>query len=202
MVGCGRKMGGSVGATGGAGRGCGRGKGGGDIIAGGAGTGRGAGGGGRGGANCCCTGAVGRGGTEADSPCDGWDKVDWVSGIDDGRRLPWRAVYFALKVSMTIFPMAFNVVKTPIPWWAWASKVGTLNQLICWSISTIVATPGKSRLLYCRTNGTEPRSMPYSFRFSCRFFRLSMFSCILSRWLSATNTTPSTPRSTSLRVAL
>ena len=117
-VGCGLGMGGGGGAiTGGGATGCGRGGGGGGGImgAGAAGTGRGAGAWGGGGANCCCAGAAGRPAVEAAPAEDVWGRVDWVSGIDEGRRLPWRAVYFALKVSMTIFPMAFRVVKTPIP---------------------------------------------------------------------------------------
>jgi len=44
-----------------------------------------------------------------------------TSEVDPGLRLLWRAVYLELKVSITILPIAFRVVNTPIPWCAWAS---------------------------------------------------------------------------------
>src|SRR5690606_12696785 len=95
-----------------------------------------------------------------------------------------------------------SVSKTPSPETALAVNDGTPRKLSRSSSSSTGTTPGRSRLLYWSTSGSSRMSKPSSRRFSWRLRRLSRFSSICSRCESATKTTPSAPRNTSLRVAL
>ncbi len=98
--------------------------------------------------------------------------------------------------------MPRSVSNTPAPCSASAAKDGTPRKF---SASSSAGTPriisdGRSCLLYWITSGMVRTSMPCSAAFVCRSCMLSMFSCSWRAWLSATNTTPSAPCSTSFRV--
>src|SRR4051812_42436109 len=97
-----------------------------------------------------------------------------------------------------------SVSNTPLPCSASAEKLWTERKFSASSISSWVKTRsrGKSCLLYWNTTGSWRISTPCASKLSCRFWRLSRLSSNLLAWLSATNTTPSAPWSTSLRVAL
>ncbi len=98
--------------------------------------------------------------------------------------------------------MAFSVSNTPTPCRAAASKKGAPPGFSA-SFSTSTGWMFRmSRLLNWKTTGTWSTDNPSSARFTLRLFSDSMLVSSAATWLSATKTTPSTPFSTSLRVAL
>src|SRR2546427_3493397 len=126
--------------------------------------------------------------------------VERVFGIERGRH----AVLPAASRFSTSSEIPFSVSNTPVPCSASAAKLGTARKLRASSRSAgeRISSRGKSCLLYCMASGMARTSTPCSSRLLCRFWRLSTFSSSWRAWLSATNTTPSAPCSTSRRVAL
>jgi hypothetical protein len=98
--------------------------------------------------------------------------------------------------------IAFSVSKTPTPCRAAASKCGQRVGLRFSCSSSTGRMLRMSRLLYWKMTGVCSIDIPSSARFARRLFTDSMFASSMAAWLSATKTTPSTPLSTSLRVAL
>src|SRR6185437_1221034 len=125
-----------------------------------------------------------------------------------GQRLPACAVEgvaglpAVLERRSTSSEMPRSVSNTPVPCNAPAENAGTPRKLSASSNAVVpsISSGGRSCLLYCNTSGTVRTSMPCSARLACRSCMLSMFSSSCRTWLSATNTTPSAPCSTSLRV--
>ena len=98
--------------------------------------------------------------------------------------------------------MAFSVSKTPMLCSAAASKYGKPLGLRALFSSSTERMLRMSRLLYWNTTGTWSTVSASSARFTLRLLSDSMLVSSAAAWLSATNTTPSTPFRTSLRVAL
>jgi hypothetical protein len=105
-------------------------------------------------------------------------------------------------VSSTREASALSVGKTPCPVFAIASMQGALWAFRSFCSSSTGSASGRSRLLNWMMCGRLARLFPYSFRFCSRFFSDSRFSWTIAAEESATNTTPSTPCNTSLRVEL
>jgi hypothetical protein len=98
--------------------------------------------------------------------------------------------------------ISLSVSKTPMPVNAEASTCGQLPRLRAAFISSTDRMSGRSRLLNWRTMGSVSRVSPISLMFSSRLRNESTLACSIGFWESATNTMPSTPLSTSLRVVL
>ncbi len=112
-----------------------------------------------------------------------------------------RASRFFKDIRVTL-EISLSVSKTPMPVKAEASTCDQPPRLRAAFISSTGRMSGRSRLLNWRTIGRVSRDSPISAMFSSRLRNDSMLACSIGRWESATNTMPSTPLSTSLRVVL
>ncbi len=98
--------------------------------------------------------------------------------------------------------IAFRAAKTPRPLVAQVSNSGTprgFNSDRIWVIGSAI---GRSRLFHWKTRGKESSRTPGSSRFASRLTKDWRFNSAVSGRESATNTTPSAPCRTSLRVPL
>ena len=126
-----------------------------------------------------------------------------LAAIDDSEAFDcaWIPTFF-LTEEMARREMALSVSKTPTPCRAAASKNGAPAGFRASFKTSTGWMLRMSLLLNWKTIGRSSSDRPSSAMLALRLASDSMFVSSAATWLSATNTTPSTPFKTSFRVAL
>lgn len=119
-----------------------------------------------------------------------------------GAVAPLADLYYYCNLFKISLLMALRVANTPNPSAATASKLGTARRFKSRSIRSSDIAVERSRLLYCKIQGTESRLRLYSARLSIIFCSDSRFSLCLMASESATKTIPSAPLRISFLLAL